>query len=768
MFIRRLLVCALLLVFGISCSRDPEVVKKKYLESGNKYFDNGKYKEASLMYRKALQKDMRYGEAYYRLALADLKLGKLQEAVRALRRSVELDPANTDAHSILADIYLSAFVYAPDRSKALLKEVKELADGLLARDAKSFQGLRLAGYLALTNNDVAGAIEKFQAANEVKPLEPNVALPLAQALFAAGKADDGEKLSRALIDKHKGFGAIYDLLYVEYTRRARPQDAEQILNEKIANNPKDATFLLQLAAHYFSHKRRIEMLSTLQRVLDNKKDWPQARGFVGDFYFRLKEYDNAVEQYQTGAKESTKDKMIYQKKIVETLAQQRKFGEAAQVVETILKDDPKDVDALAMRAALSLQAGDRTQLQSAINDLQAAITRAPNNPVLRFNIGRAYLAKNDLDQARQQFREAMKLRPDYLPPQIALATIELGRRDWSKALQAANDILKLDPANLVARLIRSNALIGMGDRGQARTEVVEVLKTNPKLADARLQLAMLDFTEKKYKEAELAFREVYEGTPPDARGLMGLLEVDLAQNRCDQAIQLIESEVKKQPTRADYQVALANSCVRCRKFDQAISVFENLASQNPLSPELQMQLGTTFRYKGDVDSAIKCFRKAKDLAPNNPQPILELALILERSGRQVEARPMYDQILKLDPDNAIALNNLAYIYAESGSDLDQALTYAQRAKQKSPQESNIADTLGWIYIKKNLSDNAIGIFRDLVSQYPDNSTFRYHLGMALFQKGDKPGARKELQVALLKKPSKEEEVRIKELLGKIQ
>ena len=767
MIMRRLFVVALLLAFGISCSRDPEVVKKKYLESGNKYFDNGKYKEASLMYRKALQKDMRYGEAYYRLALADLKLGKLQEAVRALRRSVELDPANTDAHSILADIYLSAFVYSPERSKPLLKEVKELADGLLARDAKSFQGLRLAGYLALTSNDLPGAIEKFEAANEVKPLEPNVVLPLAQALFANGKTEEAEKLARALIEKHKSFGPIYDLLYVEYTRRARPQDAEQILTEKIANNPKDATFLLQLAAHHFSQKRRLEMLSTLQRILDNRKDWPQARGYVGDFYFRLKEYDNAVEQYQAGAKESSKDKMLYEKKIVETLAQQRKFGEAAQVVETILKQDPKDVDALAMRAALSLQGGDRTQLQSAINDLQAAITRAPTNPVLRFNIGRAYLAKNDLDQARQQFREAMKLRPDYLPPQIALATIELSRRDWSKALQAADDILKLEPNNLVARLIRSNALIGMGDRGQARTEVVGVLKVNPKLADARLQLAMLDFAEKKYKDSEQVFRELYEGTPPDARGLMGLLEVYLAEKRCDQAIQLIQGEVNKQPTRADFRVAMANSCVRCGKYEEAVSVFENLSAQNPLSPDLQMQLGETYRLKGDIDSAIKCFRKAKDLAPNNPQPVLQLALILERSGRQVEARPMYDQILKLDPDNAIALNNLAYILAETGTDLDQALTYAQRAKQKAPQESNIADTLGWIYIKKNLSDNAIGIFRDLVSQHPDNSTFRYHLGMALFQKGDKPGARKELQTALQKKPSKDEEGRIKELLSKM-
>ena len=36
------------LVGFTSCSRDPNVVKKRYLESGNKYFDKGRYKEASI------------------------------------------------------------------------------------------------------------------------------------------------------------------------------------------------------------------------------------------------------------------------------------------------------------------------------------------------------------------------------------------------------------------------------------------------------------------------------------------------------------------------------------------------------------------------------------------------------------------------------------------------------------------------------------------------------------------------------------------------
>jgi Tfp pilus assembly protein PilF len=61
----------------VSCSRDPNVVKRRYLDSGNKYYDRGKFKEASIMYRNALQKDLRYGAAHYKLGLTYVRLGQL-------------------------------------------------------------------------------------------------------------------------------------------------------------------------------------------------------------------------------------------------------------------------------------------------------------------------------------------------------------------------------------------------------------------------------------------------------------------------------------------------------------------------------------------------------------------------------------------------------------------------------------------------------------------------------------------------------------------
>ena len=62
--------------------------------------------------------------------------------------------------------------------------------------------------------------------------------------------------------------------------------------------------------------------------------------------------------------------------------------------------------------------------------------------------------------------------------------------------------------------------------------------------------------------------------------------------------------------------------------------------------------------------------------------------------------------------------------------------------------------LGWIYIKKNLSDSAISIFRDLVRDKPERSIYRYHFAMALHQKGTVASAGKSARRPYESKPIK--------------
>ncbi len=396
MKVRWLFIVLLVLVAGSSCSRDPNVAKRKYLESGNKYFEKGKFKEASIMYRSALKKDMRYGEAYYRLGLTALRLGDPITAERCLRRAFELlrpGPDKDDVSSKLTDLYLAVYVSDTRKGKSFEAELTEFSK---QKGVSLFDKLRLEAYMAWKNGKVDEALAKFKAANEAKPMDPSLVLAYAQVLAARNQFEEAEKLAKELIAKDKTFGAIYEMLYLEYARRNRAADAEQIRKLKVDNNPSVIDYRIQLASHYYLLQRRDEAARVIDAVVADRKTFPQGQEKAGDFYMMFRDFDKAIAYYRGGLGGSKEQKLSAQRKIADALVAQGKRDQALSLVENeILKDNPKDAVGLALRATLWIEMGNRSQFQQAVSDLESAASRLPRNAVVRYNLGRAYWAKGD-------------------------------------------------------------------------------------------------------------------------------------------------------------------------------------------------------------------------------------------------------------------------------------------------------------------------------------------------------------------------------------
>ncbi len=788
----RLALVPLLLLFAVACSRDPKVQSQNLVENGNKFYNKAKYREASIMYRRALAKNPKNGDAYYRLGLAATKLQAWDDAARALRRAVDIaneqHKENADASTRLADIYWMAYVansIQPNSPRGgasnLLPEIEELYKALLARNPNSFDGLRLRGYHTLAeahqfelNRDIPKAKETmlkaladFESANRAKPLDPQLTLVLMNTLQGAGRDADAEKLGRDMIAKDKTFGPAYDALLALYIRTKRVADAETLLQEKVRNNPLQEQPRFQLAAYYLAVQRRPEMEKIFQDMIGDSKNFPLAHMRVGVFFARIREYDRAFREYEAGMAATPKLKPDYQKAIVELLSAQGKYTEASVIVNEILKADPKDSVAIELRSALAIQTGDSQQISAAVKDLQTLVVKSPTNHLLQYELGRALMAKDQVDEARTHLEEALRLRSGFSPAKILLGQIYSKKGDHTRALQYADEVISTEPGNLAARLIRTASLMGLGDRAKAKNELEAMIKAAPAAGDARFQLGYINFTEGKFKEAEQIFADMRQANPNDVRGTMGIVEAEVAQRNYAGAAQLVEAELQKDPNRLDLRLALSTVLARSGQYDEAIKQLQILIAKNPKSWDYETKLAEVYRIKGDFNSAIEHFRKASALAPNQVVPLIRVAMLLDSVGRRAEAKPIYEQVIRLEPDNPLALNNLAFIKAEEGTDLDQALSYAQRAKQRVPQDPNISDTLGWIYIKKNLSEDAVRLFRELVTKNPNNSTYRYHLAMALFQKGDRPTAKQECEIALKNNPSKEEQSKIKELIAKL-
>ena len=759
-------VLAVLLVLA-GCTRDPETVKRKYLENGDKYFAQGKYTQASIMYRNAIKRDARFGQAYLRLGDTELRRGDIAQAIFAYRRAIELLKDSEEPAGKLADIYLAGYAVRQAKDKRLLDEVDDLSKILLKKNPNSFHGLRLQGFLEVSRSEYEKAVETFRKADGIKPGQPELRFALASVLNALGRWEEAEPLLLAVVKDSPSYVTSYDFLIIEYGKRGRQADAESIAKKKVENNPKSARFRTQLASFYYLTQRPAEAEKVLNGILARESEFENGRMEVGDFYGRMRDYAKAREVFLKGAETDEKNRDSYRLKLALLEVAQSRPQEALKIVEQVLKDSPKNDDALSMRASLQLQIGEKTQTQAAITELQSLIGRMPANPVIRYNLAKAYQGRGEYDAARVQYSEALKLRPDFVAAHIGIGQVFLAKRDFGKALEAGEAILKLDPNSMFGRVIKANALINSGNVRQARLELEGYMKSYPDAPDLQFQMALVNFFEGHFQEAETAFLKLRERFPNDIRLAYAIAEVYMRTNKAEAALKFLVDEKKRFPDNLEVNKAVGNVAMRTGVLDTAEQEYRYLITKEPRNLEMYLRLGETLRRKGQTQASIDVLRKGQQLNPNDPQANLQLALTLDAAGLKRESLPLYENIVKNQPDNAIALNNLAFMLAEDGRDLDQALTYAQRARQQLPNNADVADTLGWIYIRKNLSDNAVSIFKDLTKKYRENPTYHYHLGMALYQKGDRDGARRSLQMALTLKPPKEDEEKIRELLAKV-
>ena len=118
-----------------------------------------------------------------------------------------------------------------------------------------------------------------------------------------------------------------------------------------------------------------------------------------------------------------------------------------------------------------------------------------------------------------------------------------------------------------------------------------------------------------------------------------------------------------------------------------------------------------------------------------------LGIIHDGHNEYEQAQAHYETILRLAPRFAPAANNLAWILVEHGGNLDVALSHAQMAREQQPNDSHIADTLGWIYYKKNANLLATNLLKEAVGKLPHEPAIHFHYGMAQQKNGDRTGAK---------------------------
>ena len=772
----------------VSCHRDPNVAKKQYLESGNKYYDHGRYKNAAIQYQNAIKSDRKFGPAYYKLGLVYMKLKQPGNAIHYYRRAVELLADNQayqeEYKEAMVQLAQLDLVYLA-KDKSILREVEDYCDKMLKKDPNSFDALRLIGDLNFTKYGQAGAeagptvanafldaaMESYRKADAIKPGDGGVSMQIGILLERQKQLPEAEPYFRKVIDADKTSYAGYMNLYRLYMIEQKTAQAEQLLKEAIQNNPKSHEYMERLAYHYGTLGRRDDMLNVLAQIKAHSKDFDAVYSVVGDFYLRTGDTDSALREYREGIQKDPKRKALYQHDIIQVLLRQGKRAEAAEVNNQVLKENPKDADAKGLSATFLLEQGD---VNAALTSLQAVVTSSPDNATAHFQLGRAYLASGRPDgreSARQQFETAIRLQPNLIQPRLGLAELQVMHGEYEAALDSVQTILQRDPGNSSAKMIQSQAFLGQKKYGDSANLLSGMLKTNPNDPNVYYQIGTQNLAEGKPKEAEGAFQHAYELNPSNIQSLLGVVESEIQQGQPERAMALLQNEAKKGPNRIDILFLLGTTAKRENKFQDAQSYFtrvlNGLDKKSRARADLYMQIADCYRLSGNLNDAVANLQKAREIVPENETVLYSLGQVMGQAGRNAESRQAYEACLRVNPNNVPALNNLAYLMADTNADLDVALNYAQKAKGLNPNMGEISDTYGWILLKKGLAEQAIPVFQDLVNRVPTNSSYRFHLAKAYAQKGDNAKATGELREALKHNPERQEQQEIQEMLSKI-
>lgn len=89
----------------------------------------------------------------------------------------------------------------------------------------------------------------------------------------------------------------------------------------------------------------------------------------------------------------------------------------------------------------------------------------------------------------------------------------------------------------------------------------------------------------------------------------------------------------------------------------------------------------------------------------------------------------YEKVLEMEPENITALNGLGYVLACLNRDLTRALMLSKRALDICPDSPACLDTLGWVYYKLGLLEEAENFMRKALEKDGSNEEILEHLKM---------------------------------------
>ena len=278
------------------------------------------------------------------------------------------------------------------------------------------------------------------------------------------------------------------------------------------------------------------------------------------------------------------------------------------------------------------------------NQLKAIATIFPDNPWVRYGMGRIYTNwKGMSDLARTEFEAVLKRDPKFYPALIGLADVARVKHDPEVAEQKYRAALAVAPEDPFARAGLGLVLAEQGKKDEAREELRKAVTTQPEQPAALSTLVKLSI-EARDPKTVVAAQALAELRPKDR-----------------EARQML----------ADLRFEAGDKAAAAKEYERLVRL------GNP-SVALLQRLATLYRELGDLEGEERTLQALAALDDKNAAPNLRLAeLHLARKDFE-GAEGQWLEALARDPKRVEARESIARVRLEQGM-LHEALDEYRKA-----------------------------------------------------------------------------------------
>lgn len=713
--------------------------KTDYMKEAKACFTNRNYICARKALTSAIEIDPDDVEAYANLGETCLRLGDVTSAFTALKKAAKISPDVIPVQIKLATLYL--LKGQPETARKILEKI-------LGKSPENINALYLTAGIYSHENDLANAAKTFKKILSADPRQERAILALADITARNRDMNKAVHILETGLAHNPGSTPIRLALYAFYVKTRRIVKAEKLVSAMIARHPDNPRLYIIKGSFLAGQNRIRDAGAAFHRAIRISPESIVPYLSAAMFYDQINRPEQAVSMYRFALSLQPDNPGILLK-LGDFYLRHNNVTAAAKYVEKIRTIRPNDPFAMTLDARILMAQKDYVRALSVLSGL---ISKYPEMDQPLYLNALAHIKAGQSDAAKTSLVKIGPKSRFFIRSRLVLAGILSRERDFSGAIDACNRLISLFPDNLQAHKMLGNIYLAKHDLKSAAKQFTDMIRIDPKDPDGYYLSGMADQLSGKSGAAEKNYKKALDLNPDHMDAFLRLISLLAEKANITDAIKMCDARIaamKGHPTLLAVVYNLKGKLlVAEKKPTQAERLFKEAMILNPDYLPSYYSLAMLYISEKRTQKAIDHFLVALDRDAHQEGPNMMLGLLYSNENRTTEAILHYKKALEINPGFFPAANNLAYLLAEKGDRLTQALELAKRAKDHLPNDPRIADTLGWVYFRLGLYDDALNEFSQSLSQLPENATVYFHLGMTYFKKGDHRRARDALKRAL--------------------